>query len=572
MNYLKSIAKLYIKNQFVGTAWLINTEFVITAAHCVGKHTNNITVTFGFGEAIAVMPIDCDEDLDIALLKLDIPQFESERLEIVKRPSSNVDISHMSEWLAHGYPNAVNDRFNAGLSIGGRVRNIDSQFDYSPAIQLLCEEGVNDIDFDDPYLRGMSGAPVMTKTNQQVIGIIRYAPPEFGERIIVATPIDSATERFQQYLPNDLHIFDKNNQSDDEFDFDFDFDFDGEELCDEQKNPQKLKDFQKDIYNTFDYLGITCFAHYQRLNEQERLEINKEILSKMIALGGSHDDLLELNHVNTRFPKNLLKKNTQKNQQPSWDVLHRKTAIYSDHSLICINSIRHYTDTHFAADDKTIDNKTINLLLQHRSLIELGKMSVVPEVVKLVEKDFSEKTVFNVGALDTTKVDLKDPTIKNFFFKQGRVLQRKGAIVLKSPHSEGLPLEDIMEIISGQYPDMFEYFQTHLKQMMGEINPENDTHALKCGLRKVDNAIQELDQKYESAKRKRRTNIVKTTNCGALAMGIYSTESDVTTFIDAAFADSKLSSLISFIPESEPFPDEIRESPFFIPWLIHHKS
>ncbi|WP_069471212.1 CHAT domain-containing protein [Candidatus Marithrix sp. Canyon 246] len=336
----------------------------------------------------------------------------------------------------------------------------------------------------------------------------------------------------------------------------------------------RLNEFQKDIYDTFDDLGISSLSQYQTLDKQERLAFNKEIISKMIGLGGSPDQLLELNHLNTRFPTNLVKKYSKGNQDP-WNILHRKTAVYSDHSIICIapitNPERKYAHS-FQNPTQNIDERTINMLLQHRPLIELGKMSIVPEVVKIEGKNFNEKVLFNVQELETIKVDLNDPVVKSFFMKEGKMLKREGTLVFNSPNSGGLPLDQIMEIIEVANPQAYEYFQTHLKNTITSINPEDDTQGLRHALRAVDEGIQELDNKYKIAKEKYRKTTLVAAGSGALAIGLYTAGIDVISVIAAAFAGSTLSSHVSFIPGSDPIPDEIRQSPFFIPWLISHQS
>jgi len=566
MDFKRSIAKVLIDNQFSGTAWLINLQFAITAEHCVRHKTQNITLEFNDGLSISVQVIVTDKLLDVALLKLNKADLSLHRLEISKPPLFS---SGSDSWKAHGYPAVLNDRFSTGISIGGKVRNFKVEFDNSPAIQLVCDEGVNEIDFDDPYLQGISGAPVILEEDKKVVGMIRYAPPEFGEKIIIATPIECITEKFQQYLPTDLHIFDNT---------DFGFDFFDESLLenrDDSEDGIKLKDFQKKIYTGFDDLGIKSFADYQILSKQEQLDLNTDILTNMTALGSKPEDLLDLTHLNTRFTNKLLSTTFKNKIANPWDVLHRKTAVYADHSVIGIAPIRQYDDPrvtkgHGFGIDKTIEPQTINLLIQHRSLIELGKMSVVPEIVKKLDYDHNEQTIFNVEDLATTKVDLSDPVVRQFFLKKGKMLHRKGIIALNSPHGGGLPLDEIMEVIEAQSPEMYDYFQTHLKKLMYGINPENDTQALKYGLQAVDAGIQELDIKYQSAQKK--LHGVTNKNSGVLAIGLYGDDANLASYLEDTFSNTALSSMVSFIPESNPIPDDIRQSPFFIPWLIHHRS
>jgi len=204
MDYDKSIAKLLINNELIGTAWLIDHKFAITAAHCIDDGIKNVTLLFPAIDSIPATLIDKDAHLDVALLKLEQPQSNLKPFGISKRPDSAIQTD---KWVAHGYPGVVSDRFDTGIGIGGEIRNFDIQFEGAPAIQLLCKEGVNEIDFKDSNLGGMSGAPVIIpEQGSRVVGIIRNAPPEFGERILVATPLDEVRKRF-----SDLHklpIFD----------------------------------------------------------------------------------------------------------------------------------------------------------------------------------------------------------------------------------------------------------------------------------------------------------------------------------------------------------------------------
>lgn len=561
-DFNQSIGKLFIGETFAGTAWLINAEYAITAEHCIKSHTQNITLHFPDKDPITVTPTATDTYLDASLLQLKTPQIKQERLEIHKHIPTD-----QNTWKAHGYPNVIRERFNRGISITGTISNHNIQFDNSPALQLLCAQSNKEINLDNATLEGISGAPVMSGDNNHVIGIIRYAPLEFAERILIATPIKNIIERFQEYLPKDLHVTDTEK---DGFEFSY-FDDHLEESAKDQQSPIKLKDFQKKIYDRFDDIGIEKFAHYKALSKQDQLAITTDILRNMMALNGSPNELLELGHLNTRFSnKQLSHKHIQGNIDP-WGVLHRKSAVYADHSVISISPIRQYDDPHIATGrefgaDQFIDDRTINLLLQHRPLIELGKMSIVPELVKIIDHDFSENTVFNVSDLSTTKVDLDDVEIKNFYFRGGKMFNSAGTIVLNSPNSGGIELDNIMEIIEAKHPDMYEYFQTHLKKLMLQINPEDETRALKYTLQSVDEGIQELDAKYKQTKRKKKTQ------SGGLAIRLQSASSHVASFVNDVFSNSSLSSMVSFIPSTDPIPDEIKNSPFFIPWLIHHEG
>ncbi|KHD04797.2 hypothetical protein PN36_28130 [Candidatus Thiomargarita nelsonii] len=47
---------------------------------------------------------------------------------------------------------------------------------------------------------------IIQKLDNRVVGIIRYAPPEFGERILVATPINVTVTRFSHHLHTSVKI------------------------------------------------------------------------------------------------------------------------------------------------------------------------------------------------------------------------------------------------------------------------------------------------------------------------------------------------------------------------------
>jgi WD40 repeat protein len=243
-NLTNSIAKLFIcklviykdkngvkeckKKVLMGTAWLIDHQFAITAAHCINDSiktvvqqfaitaTNciddgikSVTLSFPTINSIQATLVHKDALLDVALLKLEQPQFNLQPLEISKRPDLAFQTNN---WFAHGYPSMVSE-FNMGMSIGGSIENFKTNFNKAPAIQLFCKEGVNKIDFEYPYLGGMSGAPVIIQEqNNRVVGIIRYAPPEFGERILVATPVDAAVEKLAQHLPTSVQLYEYSTQ------------------------------------------------------------------------------------------------------------------------------------------------------------------------------------------------------------------------------------------------------------------------------------------------------------------------------------------------------------------------
>ena len=114
MDYDKSIAKLFINNELMGTAWLIDHQFAITAAHCIDDGSENVTLSFPDIDSIPATLIDKDAHLDVALLKLEQSQFDLKPLEISKRPDSDFQTNN---WFAHGYPEVVVKRFPNGITI-----------------------------------------------------------------------------------------------------------------------------------------------------------------------------------------------------------------------------------------------------------------------------------------------------------------------------------------------------------------------------------------------------------------------------------------------------------------------
>ena len=364
-------------------------------------------------------------------------------------------------------------------------------------------------------------------------------------------------------------IFLANNAEDGDLEFSF-IDDDEWEEQDESPAAKKLSTFQVDIYNKFDALGIQSYADYRHLAERERDELKQEVLFKMAGLHAGHAaDLLNLSHVNTRFPGNLL------SQHPNrWTVLHRKIAIYSDHAVIDAEAIKTQAQRLYAGNssrrrqDGSLQDQAVELLFQHRPLIEQGKMSIVPKMLKRLEADGTETVLFDIRNLGAVKVNLQDEQVRSAFLRQGTLLRPAGSLVFKSPHGMGLRLDQILEIIRVKYPTEYEFFQASLRKTMTSINPQDDTHALRHAIQEVDEGILELEVKYQQARRSLNEPMK-----GGLALVLYaSEEEDLATFVQAAFQGTKLSDLVSFAPTPQHIPPEVRQSPFFIPWFVHHQG
>ena len=348
------------------------------------------------------------------------------------------------------------------------------------------------------------------------------------------------------------------------------FDIDEDEF-EEEYSLKKLKDFQKDVYIRFDELNIHSIDDYQNLAPYTQSHLNEEILSKITAVGGSGKELLEQDHVNTRFTSGILKNVLF--QGYSLDILHRKTAMYSDHSLICLDPII----KNQLLQEISLDKRAIHLLLQHRSLIELGKMSIVPEKLSEIKTGdkAQQETIFDVKKLGTVKVDLRDSIIRQSFLSaDNKIFKREGMIVFQSPEGVNLPLEKIMEIIEVLYPEDYKEFQKHFRGTMGnKLHPDNETNELRKALLAVDEGILSLENEYQKANKEYKKHAIRGLSGGAVALALYSAGVPVAPYIAAAFSGSSLSSMVSFVPPSVAIPEQIKTSPFFIPWLIEkHKT
>lgn len=328
-----------------------------------------------------------------------------------------------------------------------------------------------------------------------------------------------------------------------------------------------LHHFQRDLFDLLDDLKIRSLDDVQALGATDRNALCHEILSRIIGLGCTPERLLNLNHINTRFPsKSLL---TRPEVIASLETLHRKAALYADHSVVCVPSIRLPSAMSPQQSTQILGEDTISILLQHRELIQTGKMSVVPEVVAQAGQRL--RCLFDVKKLQTVKADLQDAAVRSFLLDEGALLKPAGALLFKSPGAGGVGLEEILEIEEQYRPD-YERFQAHLRLTMGAINPDDETTAFTHALRAVDDGISHLDSIYNSTRRRRSGRLTGVLASGALAVVLYAVGSEVASFVASTFASASVSSLVSYVPEVQAIPNEIRHSPFFVPWLVHHRA
>ncbi len=141
---------------------------------------------------------------------------------------------------------------------------------------------------------------------------------------------------------------------------------------------------------------------------------------------------------------------------------------------------------------------------------------------------------------------------------------------MKAPNGGGLHLDDVLDI-EDRYRQEYDDFQSHFRRILDSLHPGDDTHALRLALKEVDEGIRALDACYEkSLKRQRRAAFGL--GSGALAVMLYSAGADVNALVTAAMASSSLSSCVEYLPDLGRFPHGIRESPFFILWLIRREG
>jgi hypothetical protein len=196
-------------------------------------------------------------------------------------------------------------------------------------------------------------------------------------------------------------------------------------------------------------------------------------------------------------------------------------------------------------------------------------MCVVPDMVK--KKGAQNQCLFDVKRLKVPTADLSDPFVREHFLSEGRLLGRAGVLLIQSPTGGGLALGDILEI-EDRFAEAFRYFQTHLRTTLLEANPDNETRSLSLVLQKVDEGILELDAKFQGAQRRCRGPERHPMAAGALAIAFYGEGRDAGRFLEGAFSDASLSSRVSLLTDPRQIPEEVRQSPFFLPWLISRQQ
>ena len=370
----------------------------------------------------------------------------------------------------------------------------------------------------------------------------------------------------EKYSEGMLHLKSSIETKETSYSSNISFHFSDEEETDA---PVLLNEFQRQIYRVFDDLNISTLADYQRLSDEERSYLDGDILNNMLGLNGENQELINHDHINTLFDD--VQVSSRSDTQLS--ILHRKTAVYSEHSIVGIDAIRYYGKEAGFERKATgfLEEDVISLLIRNRPLITTGRMSVVPRFVKMVQGNGNESAIFNVRNLEALDVNLNDREVGKFFLSRGKMLRNSGTLVINSPGSSGLDLESILEIISVKYPTQYEFFQAELKKTISTINHEDSTVALKQSIAALNAGIMELDVKYGLANIASKSQD-KTKKSHAMAIRLYSAKSEVSHFLKDAFSFLGDKDLVSFVPGDKSIPNEILASPYFIPWFIRHNS
>lgn len=199
--FQRSVGQLLVNGKPRGAGWIVASNYAITAWHCISEVTETDSITLMFDEIqCAVVVVDHDSALDAAILSIYPNGLLPPALPLLARPQDDVQPS--PDWYGHGFPGSNGDT-TRGITLAGKIISFHSAYNDAPAIQMSCNDGCNTPGFSYASFSGMSGGPVVTNLDGvKAIGIIFVAPPEFGERILFAIPIDIIVQRFSAQLRN----------------------------------------------------------------------------------------------------------------------------------------------------------------------------------------------------------------------------------------------------------------------------------------------------------------------------------------------------------------------------------
>ena len=160
MNPKRKVARLMSAGEFKGSAWLISTSHVLTAAHCVSSPDGiifpDLTLEFHEGPCVGATVHEKDLNLDWDMAILTIPEhghaLESFVTPISRRPCRREDTCYL-----HGHASHDSDRNPDGFSLRADVINPNHLYRFGNV-------PVEVIQFADTSawrnLQGISGAPV----------------------------------------------------------------------------------------------------------------------------------------------------------------------------------------------------------------------------------------------------------------------------------------------------------------------------------------------------------------------------------------------------------------------------
>ncbi|PHQ33152.1 ABC-three component system protein [Rhodopirellula bahusiensis] len=204
VDYRHSIARLLLNGKHFGSAWLMASNVVCTASHCVKGCTlgAEIELDFPSGKTTGKLIVD-DKQLDIALIEIST-MTGVKPLVMVARPTS---LTGSVRWELHGYPVGLHETGlqNSGLKLAGLVRDAHASIDNAPAMQLFCEEGGKLPAGEKSVFAGVSGCPILLRVRESdeslsVVGVMSQHGHS-TDSILYCTPIDAVTTTYAEHFP-----------------------------------------------------------------------------------------------------------------------------------------------------------------------------------------------------------------------------------------------------------------------------------------------------------------------------------------------------------------------------------
>lgn len=212
---MKGIAQIKSGTLF-GTAWLVGSMKVMTAAHCIDGGVGTVAqIHFrnrpqGNFPGIPAIVLARNDEYDAAILEL------QGALPAGLEPYELCGCGTLDgqSWTGFGFP-ASHAGLTNGLKLTGQLSDGEAQLAFTnhvPAIQMTCMEAggctrlrLNGraivVDLNEPHiLAGISGGPVCASDQAgRVVGIIRWAGTP-NNQVVFASRIEDIVPLFQQFL------------------------------------------------------------------------------------------------------------------------------------------------------------------------------------------------------------------------------------------------------------------------------------------------------------------------------------------------------------------------------------